>query len=836
MRKNWFISFLFIFLLISCRDEEEIELSYPKVSTNAVSEISSTGAMFSGIIEPSKLSGVLEYGFVWGQDEELLPANSFTIKFGKPTESEPSVKIKSTLIAQKIYYVRFYIKTDQKTIYGNLVNFKSLGSEGPIIRSLSPSFGVLGDTVTIQGRNFVDRAEKNKVKFGATETSILTLTDTTIVVTVPKDLSLESEHVNVSVSIEGNIANSPEPFTLLLSKIIPVIESITPHSIKACDTIIVVGKNFRPSSDNFQLIIQGNQEVNLIKATDDSLMFSIKLLPPIEFGFTVKTGRFELKSDLNFQELRPEFISTSPEAYVPGGIMTIKVKYFPKCLPIVVSAGGGAVEIIAMTEDEVRLKIPESCFYGEYPIGFGVSYNHYFLLTTPISSIPPQIFSVEPNHGVQNQEVAIHGDNFFDIQPYYTEFLDITSYSRTEIRGTVKEVYAPNGIDVVVNACGRSVTVERGFLYDPPVILDFNPKVITSVDQIITIEGSNFSPGVSNNVVTINNSTFSDEVVFQDVNHITIPASALIGDPLIETKFNSPISVQTLTGLTATSSTNLTVNHDGPWKKLNDFPGQARYEPVSFSISGRGYVGLGVGDRYFPTRDLWEFDPATEGWTRKKDFPDAYELETPDAIVANNKAYLLTHGVSLWEYDPVTNEWQQKAPFPGIDAEYKLFMGIGDKIYVGGGYYEGSSREFWEYNPLTNIWTRRADIIPVTEASSWSLFHEVNGKGFIYSTTSITIKLTYDPVTNVWSSEAINYLNVAPPWKIFEFNDYTIVSGVIDVLYKIIPGNNSFIPLPYAGPKRSAHAGFSIDKTGYIGLGIQGLILKDFWKFDPEKL
>src|SRR6187549_280184 len=185
MKQNWFGIFLFVTLFVSCLDEEEIKRDYPKIVTNAVSEISASGATLSGTIESSALSTITEYGFVWGLNENLIPENSFSIKYGIPESNIVSAKISSSLVAKKIYYTRFYVKTDSKTVYGNLVTFKSLGSEGPVVKELSPTSGVLGDTITIRGENFLTRLDNNKVNFGVTETPVLSATDTTLVVIVP---------------------------------------------------------------------------------------------------------------------------------------------------------------------------------------------------------------------------------------------------------------------------------------------------------------------------------------------------------------------------------------------------------------------------------------------------------------------------------------------------------------------------------------------------------------------------------------------------------------------------------------------------------------------------
>ncbi|MEO7988418.1 MAG: IPT/TIG domain-containing protein [Chryseolinea sp.] len=854
MKQNWFNTFFLIAILISCIDEEEIDRDYPTIVTNPVLEIAPSGATFSGKIESSSLNEISEYGFVWGQDDKLLPENSFSLKFGKPLANIITTKIKSSLVAQKIYYARFYIKTDDKTIYGNLVTFKSLGSEGPIITALSAASGVLGDTVVIRGRNFVAQEEKNVVKFGLMEVPILSLTDTAIVVIVPEDLPLDSEHVNVSVSIEGNVANSPEPFTLLLGEIIPIITSVYPHEIKACDTVLIVGKNFKATSDLVELFLPYNYEVNLIKAKDDSIMFSIKLIQYGEFGFTIKTGRFELASPIDFNEGRPTFISSDPLNYKPGGIITLQVKNFPTCLPIVAAAGGYAAEIVSRTENEVKVKLGEYCYYGNYgseiTIAFGVSYGDYFLYSPSIQAKPPQIFSIEPNHGGVNDEVVIHGENFFYIQDYSTDFLNITSHTETEIRGTLRDVYSPTGvIDVSVNSCGQVATLEHGFQYDAPEILDFNPKIITSRDQIITIEGKNFSQGNYTNFISFNNSTSATYGLSQSTNQITFSADVLIPDDLVEAKFSTLITVRTSTGMEVTTTLNLTIDYDGPWKKLKDFPGEPRYNAVGFSIAGKGYAGLGEGiTDWYTTHltDLWEFDPLTEDWTQKASFPGMHSYDVNNTLVANDKAYYMNQNREFWEYDPSLDHWEKKTDYPGLAGSGTEAVTINNKIYMGGGYMDGSTQvyDFWEYNPSQNTWLRLADVpSPIAKPQ---VFYEKDGKMYSYSVTILGQKflLTYNPIANVWTSQSFDYSDTRLTEQIFSFADYVFVGrvyccvfGTEGVLTKIDPTSNTSTTVPYKGPSRHWYTGFTIGNFGYIGLGRRenNQLLKEIWRFDPEK-
>src|ERR1041385_9551292 len=99
------------------------------------------------------------------------------------------------------------------------------------------------------------------------------------------------------------------------------------------------------------------------------------------------------------------------------------------------------------------------------------------------------------------------------------------------------------------------------------------------------------------------------------------------------------------------------------WTQKADFGGGVRYEPVAFSIGGKGYAGLGV---------TWA--------------GSAYDYNHQD----------------WWEYDPATNVWTQKANFIGVGRNAACSFVIGTDGYVGTGWTPAATSTFYKYNSLTN--------------------------------------------------------------------------------------------------------------------------------------
>ena len=127
-----------------------------------------------------------------------------------------------------------------------------------------------------------------------------------------------------------------------------------------------------------------------------------------------------------------------------------------------------------------------------------------------------------------------------------------------------------------------------------------------------------------------------------------------------------------------------------------DLPGGARNLAVGFSIGSKVYIGLG----YFesnddPTfyKDFWEWDQATNVWTKKANYPGA-STDGAVGFSIGTKGYIET-GINygtlhvtneFWEYDPATDMWAEKSSVPGdYGRSYAVGFSIGTKGYIGTG-------------------------------------------------------------------------------------------------------------------------------------------------------
>lgn len=171
------------------------------------------------------------------------------------------------------------------------------------------------------------------------------------------------------------------------------------------------------------------------------------------------------------------------------------------------------------------------------------------------------------------------------------------------------------------------------------------------------------------------------------------------------------------------------------WVQKADFPGAAREFAVGFSIGNKGYIG--TGDQSHPhytwyMNDFWEYDPSTDAWTRKADFGGSMRTAASGFSITN-KGYIGLgfdgySGVDdFWEYNVASNLWIQKANFGGGMRYAAAGFSIGNKGYIGTG--DPLTNDFWEFDPSTNIWTQKANVGGIQRAAAAGF--SIGNKGYI---------------------------------------------------------------------------------------------------------
>lgn len=189
------------------------------------------------------------------------------------------------------------------------------------------------------------------------------------------------------------------------------------------------------------------------------------------------------------------------------------------------------------------------------------------------------------------------------------------------------------------------------------------------------------------------------------------------------------------------------------WTQKANFPGPARVAPVTFSVGNKGYMVTGQNGAY-PTvnfRDTWEYNPATNTWTQKANFPlfpliagkgwaTGFTIGSKGYVVngVNSSEDANTFFKTLIEYDPTADSWTVKAPFPGDGRMSSSAFVISGKAYVGGGMFHGNPddniivrfKDFYKYDPADNSWTSIPDIL-IPASNSTLLGFAINSRGYV---------------------------------------------------------------------------------------------------------
>lgn len=269
------------------------------------------------------------------------------------------------------------------------------------------------------------------------------------------------------------------------------------------------------------------------------------------------------------------------------------------------------------------------------------------------------------------------------------------------------------------------------------------------------------------------------------------------------------------------------------WNQKSNVPAIGRHRGTGIAIGDKGYIGLGhmngtgVNILY---DDWWEFDPATNSWTQKADFPQANYGAL--AFSANQKGYV-GGGVFLdeefFEFDPILNTWIAIPDAPFTPSDRTAFS-IDNKGYVTDG------QILVEYDPITTIWTQKQS--PPQSLNSWCTSFVVQNSGFVKSGFNL---FEYKPSADIWLIKNSYPGLVSNGAASFSINNkgyfLTGYMGSLGLVSKAVweydPASDTWLQQPdFYGTSRRFSVAFSINNKGYIGTGTNGTNFNDFWEYN----
>jgi len=221
----------------------------------------------------------------------------------------------------------------------------------------------------------------------------------------------------------------------------------------------------------------------------------------------------------------------------------------------------------------------------------------------------------------------------------------------------------------------------------------------------------------------------------------------------------------------------------GRWVKLAPFPEPAE-ELLGAAAGGKLYVFAGLAPGWKPKSLVYEYDPATDKWAKKK--PMALASHHVAIAEHNGKIYafggfvLPASGPAAWqpvdnayEYDPAADSWKALAPMPTKRGAAGA-ASAGGKLYViGGATMLQNSKEtsihparshrsldtVEEYDPATNTWRARAAMptprnhlaIGAVNGKIYVLGGRIGGAFISGGGNGLDVTEEYDPATDAWN-------------------------------------------------------------------------------------
>ncbi len=305
------------------------------------------------------------------------------------------------------------------------------------------------------------------------------------------------------------------------------------------------------------------------------------------------------------------------------------------------------------------------------------------------------------------------------------------------------------------------------------------------------------------------------------------------------------------------------------WTRMSDFGtdttanGLKRERAVGFSIGNFGYIGTGIDTAEVVHNDFWKFDPTTNAWTQVATLPGSVRRNAI-SFASETNGYVGT-GINtvnssdvgaqilndLWQYNPLTNSWLQKADFPGggfgSGIYFATAFSIDSKGYVCGGKMgpNNYSNQLWEYKESIDQWTQLANF-PAGVRYQMASF-SIGFKGYVGLGADQDLYNNdfweFSAATNQWTQISSLPSSVRAASATFSIGSRGFVcmgtnGGALDDLWEYNPSNDSWVARAnYGGSRRKGAVGFSINGKGYVGTGKGNSGKKaSFYEYTPSQV
>jgi N-acetylneuraminic acid mutarotase len=209
------------------------------------------------------------------------------------------------------------------------------------------------------------------------------------------------------------------------------------------------------------------------------------------------------------------------------------------------------------------------------------------------------------------------------------------------------------------------------------------------------------------------------------------------------------------------------------WTPLADFPLPRFLFGTAQTINGKIYITAGLdnlGTSYKAVADMYEYNPATDTYTKKTGMPKAQAYCASGVI--DNRMYLIAGSGStntsfiqtVQVYDPATDTWAQETDYPKA-CRYNSATSVDNSIVVAGGYNNTWANMYYTGDVYVGkqtggqlTWTKVRDypigpVIYVSSATAGGKCLFFGGRPSIDNNAPATQRsFTYEASTDTWTT------------------------------------------------------------------------------------
>lgn len=483
----------------------------------------------------------------------------------------------------------------------------------------------------------------------------------------------------------------------------PSIETVVPLEGTWGDTVVINGARFSPKQWENEVRF-ADVTAKVIGASNNQLKVIVPSgLDVLDAPVKVSVAKNVAVSGERFNLFKPQISSVSPNSAFVGAEISIVGKYFHS-QRVEALIDDVPVELKTRTKTELRLKIPETVSFGNRTLKVTTGQGD-LQVTTQIEVKAPAIQTISPETGTFLESVKIVGSGFAPTlqanRVYFGEVpATILSGSTTELNVAVPTGIPTSSAAIRLSLNGTDVYSSTPFTLKPPTLDNVSQEVVFA-GEVFSITGDYFNPEPAYNQVSFDGQPL--EVVSASRNELSVRF------PIEVRVHEKQLKVTVATQMAESGSIY------SPWIRLQDFPGVVLGATASVVYNDNVYLGTG-GEPSSTNRQFYRFTPATNTWTKLKNFP------------AENRFYALA------------------------------FAGNG-KVFMGGG---AGKSDFYRYDIATDTWTQ-IGFLPFSNGNSYIgfSFSSLN-KHFVllYTDYMKAQLLEFDAVTETWAARETVNLNI----------------------------------------------------------------------------